>query len=322
VPIPGTYAERVSSNEKHGHDHASGVTNRVRLLAAIAIVAVFLVVEVVGAAISGSLALLADAGHMLSDLLGLIVALIALMIAARPPTDRQTFGYQRAEVFGALLNGVLLSGIAVFVAIEAVGRLLDPRSAEVLSAPMLVIAVVGLGANVASLLVLRGGVEKGSGGSIGMRGAYLEVLGDLFGSIATIVAAAVILTTGLTQADAVASLVIAALIVPRALLLLRDVFRVLSESVPHHMSVAEIREHLLGTPGVVDVHDVHVWAITSGAPVFSAHVVVVKSLFESGGTGALLDELSGCLAAHFDVEHSTFQLEPAEHAAHEDRFHR
>jgi cobalt-zinc-cadmium efflux system protein len=316
-----TYAERVTNTGGHGHDHASGVTNRARLRVAIAIVAVFLVVEVVGAIVSDSLALLADAGHMLSDLLGLIVALIALGIAARPATDRQTFGYQRAEVFGALLNGVLLAGIAVFVAIEGVGRLLHPASADVLSTPMLVVAVAGLAANVASLLVLRGGAT-GQGGSIGMRGAYLEVLGDLVGSIATIIAGVVILVTGLVQADAVASLVIAALILPRALLLLRDVFRVLSESVPHHMSVAEIREHLLGTPGVVDVHDVHVWAITSGAPVFSAHVVVVTSLFESGGTGALLDELSGCLAAHFDVEHSTFQLEPAEHAAHEDRFHR
>jgi cobalt-zinc-cadmium efflux system protein len=316
-----TYAERVTNTGGHGHDHASGVTNRARLRVAIAIVAVFLVIEVVGAVVSDSLALLADAGHMLSDLLGLIVALIALGIAARPATDRQTFGYQRAEVFGALLNGVLLAGIAVFVAIEGVGRLLHPASADVLSTPMLVVAVAGLAANVASLLVLRGGAT-GQGGSIGMRGAYLEVLGDLVGSIATIIAGVVILVTGLVQADAVASLVIAALILPRALLLLRDVFRVLSESVPHHMSVAEIREHLLGTPGVVDVHDVHVWAITSGAPVFSAHVVVVTSLFENGGTGALLDELSGCLAAHFDVEHSTFQLEPAEHAAHEDRFHR
>jgi cobalt-zinc-cadmium efflux system protein len=316
-----TYAERVTNTGGHGHDHASGVTNRARLRVAIAIVAVFLVVEVVGAVVSDSLALLADAGHMLSDLLGLIVALIALGIAARPATDRQTFGYQRAEVFGALLNGVLLAGIAVFVAIEGVGRLLHPASADVLSTPMLVVAVAGLAANVASLLVLRGGAT-GQGGSIGMRGAYLEVLGDLVGSIATIIAGVVILVTGLVQADAVASLVIAALILPRALLLLRDVFRVLSESVPHHMSVGEIREHLLGTPGVVDVHDVHVWAITSGAPVFSAHVVVVTSLFENGGTGALLDELSGCLAAHFDVEHSTFQLEPAEHAAHEDRFHR
>jgi cobalt-zinc-cadmium efflux system protein len=293
------------------------VTNKARLVIAICIVAVFLVVEVVGAAVSGSLALLADAGHMASDLLGLVVALIAILIAARPATDRQTYGYQRAEVFGALFNGVLLSAVAVFVAVEGVQRLLDPSEAHVLSTPMLVVAVLGLGANVASLLVLRGGRD-----SIGMRGAYLEVLGDMFGSITAIIAAVVILLTGFAQADAIASLVIAALIVPRAVSLLRDVFHVLSEAVPKNMDVENIRQHILGTDGVVDVHDVHVWAITSGAPVFSAHVVVTKELFERGGTGALLDELSGCLTGHFDVEHSTFQLEPAEHAEHEERFHR
>jgi len=306
-----------SDHQGHGHDHAAGVTNKTRLVVAICIVAVFLVVEVAGAALSGSLALLADAGHMASDLLGLIVALIAILIAARPATDRQTYGYQRAEVFGALFNGVLLSAVAVFVAVEGVQRLLDPSEAEVLSTPMLVVAVLGLAANVASLLVLRGGAD-----SIGMRGAYLEVLGDLFGSVTAIVAAVVILTTGFAQADAIASLVIAGLIVPRALSLLRDVFHVLSESAPKNMDVEKIRQHILGTDGVVDVHDVHVWAITSGAPVFSAHVVVTAELFARGGTGALLDELSGCLTGHFDVEHSTFQLEPAEHAQHEERFHR
>ena len=157
---------------------------------------------------------------------------------------------------------------------------------------------------------------------MGMRGAYLEVLGDLFGSIAAVVAGVVILTTGFSQADAIASLVIAGLIIPRAISLLRDVFHVLSQAVPANMNVAEIREHLLGATGVIDVHDVHVWAITSGAPVFSAHVVVSKQLFETGGTGQLLDELGTCMAGHFDVEHSTFQIEPEEHAAHEEAVHR
>lgn len=305
-------------SHEHSHDHAAGVTNRVRLLVAIAVIAVFLVVEVVGAILSGSLALLADAGHMLSDLIGLLIALFALMIAARPATDRQTFGYQRAEVFGALVNGLLLAGIAAFVGVEAINRLVAPSGVEVSSVPMLVVAIAGLGANVAALLVLRGGSRD----SIGMRGAYLEVLGDLFGSVAAILAAVVILVTGFLQADAVASLVIVGLIVPRALLLLRDVVRILSQAVPGGTDVQEIREHILETDGVLDVHDVHVWAITSGAPVFSAHVVVDSALFASGGTGALLDRLSGCLAGHFDVEHSTFQLEPAEHAAHEDQLHR
>lgn len=297
----------------HNHDHPR---NRTRLLIAIAIVAVFLVVEIVGSLFAGSLALLADAGHMFSDLLGLIVALVALGIAARPATDRQTFGYQRAEVLGALANGLILLGVAIVVAVQGIGRLFEP--AEVLGLPMLVVAGLGLVANVVVLLILRGGAND----SIGMRGAYLEVLGDLLGSIAAITAAVVILLTGFAQADAIASLVIAALIAPRALGLLRDVLHVLTESVPSHMDVAEIREHLLGTPGVVDVHDVHVWAITSGAPVFSAHIVVSAELFASGGTGRLLDELGTCLSGHFDVEHSTFQLEPEEHAAHEEQHHR
>lgn len=297
----------------HDHGHSA---NRNRLLIAIGIVSTVLVVEIVGAWLSGSLALLADAGHMLSDLTGLIVALVATIVAARPATDRQTFGYRRAEVFGALINGLILMVVAVGVAIGAIGRLTGGET-EVHSGPMLVVAAIGLVANLVALLLLR----PAAGHSINMRGAYLEVFGDLIGSITVIVAAIVIMTTGFAPADAIASLLIAAFIVPRAYLLLRDVVHVLSESAPADTDVAQIRDHILGTAGVVAVHDVHVWAITSGAPVFTAHVVVEQEVFRSGSTGRLLDELSGCLAEHFDVEHSTFQLEPAEHAEHEDDFH-
>ncbi|MET3567260.1 cobalt-zinc-cadmium efflux system protein [Leifsonia sp. 98AMF] len=298
----------------HDHGHTA---NRNRLLIAIGIVAVVLVVEVVGAWVSGSLSLLADAGHMLSDLAGLIIALMATIVAARPATDRQTFGFRRAEVFGALINGLILVVVAVTVTVGAIGRLVGGET-EVHSIPMLVVAAIGLVANFGALLLLR----PSAGHSINMRGAYLEVFGDLVGSATVIVAAVVILLTGFTPADAIASLLIAALIVPRAFVLLRDVVRVLSEAAPADTDVAEIRDHILGTPGVVAVHDVHVWAITSGAPVFSAHVVCEPAVFREGRTGTLLDELSGCLTTHFDVEHSTFQLEPAEHAAHEDEFHR
>lgn len=298
----------------HDHGHSA---NRNRLLIAIGIVAAVLVVEAVGAWLSGSLSLLADAGHMLSDLTGLVVALMATIVAARPATDRQTFGFRRAEVFGALINGFILVVVAVFVTIGAIGRLVSGE-AEVQSGPMLVVAAIGLVANFGALLLLR----PSAGHSINMRGAYLEVFGDLIGSLTVIVAAVVIMVTGFQAADAIASLLIAAFIVPRAVLLLRDVVRVLSEAAPADTDVAEIRDHILGTAGVVAVHDVHVWAITSGAPVFTAHVVVEPGVFRSGGTGKLLDELSGCLSAHFDVEHSTFQLEPAEHAAHEDELHR
>jgi len=300
------------------HDHAHSSTNRTRLTVAIGIVGVVLLVEIAGAVVSGSLALLADAGHMLSDLAGLVIALIATVVAARPATDRQTFGYQRAEVFGALINGIILVVVAVSVAIGGIARLVSGSPGEVHSVPMLVVAAIGLVANIAAMLVLRRGAEN----SINVRGAYLEVFGDLLGSIAVIIAAIVIMTTGFVQADAVASLAIAIMIVPRAFALLRDVLRVLSESAPVDTDVARIREHILETDGVVAVHDVHVWAITSGAPVFTAHVVVEQQVFASGRTGALLDELTGCLDQHFDVAHSTFQLEPSEHAEHEDPRHR
>lgn len=296
-----------------GHDHSHGShSNRTRLSVAIGIIGLVLIVEVVGAWITGSLALLADAGHMLSDLVGLLVALIATIVAARPATDRQTFGYQRAEVFGALINGLILVGVGVFVVVGAVSRLIHPVATEILAGPMLLVAVVGLGANIAALLLLR----PAAGASINMRGAYLEVLGDTLGSIAVIVAATVILLTGFAPADAIASLLIAAMIMPRAFVLLRDVVRVFSESAPADTDVAEIRRHLVEASGVVAVHDVHVWAITSGAHVFTAHIVVEPAVLADGGAGALLHELSDCLAQHFDVEHSTFQLEPAEHVEH------
>nr|WP_221234424.1 cation diffusion facilitator family transporter [Terrimesophilobacter mesophilus] len=281
------------------------------------IVVVVLVIEVVGAIFTGSLALFADAGHMFSDTIGLSVALAATVIASRPATDRSTFGFQRAEVFGALINGGILLAVAISVGYQAIARLIEPGDLEIKSLPMLVVAGLGLLANVVSALILR----PQAASSINMRGAYLEVLGDLLGSVAAIVAAVVILTTGFMPADAIASLAIALMIAPRAAFLLRDAVRVLSESVPVDTSVAEIREHILRTAGVVDVHDVHVWAITSGHPVFSAHVVVADSVFADQDTGRLLDELSACLADHFDVAHSTFQLEPGEHAQHEEHLH-
>jgi cobalt-zinc-cadmium efflux system protein len=302
----------------HGHAHDHGQSTRARLAVAFAIVTTVLVVEVVGAWLSGSLALLADAGHMASDGVGLLVALIASVWATRPATDRHTFGFRRVEVLAALFNGVLLTVVAVVVAIEAVRRLTDADSHAPAGIPMLVVAALGLVANVAAFLVLRGGDRS----SMNMRGATLEVLGDLFGSIAAVVAGVVLLATGFAAADAIASLAIAALIVPRAALLLRDVVRVLTESAPRDTDVRLIREHLLETPEVVAVHDVHVWAITSGAPVFSAHVECEESVFAQGRTGAMLERLGECLKGHFDVAHSTFQLEPAGHAEREEPAHR
>lgn len=305
----------------HSHDHGAlaraGAGNRIRIAVALAITVTVLVVEVVGAMLSGSLALLGDAGHMASDAIGLAVALIASVVAARPATDRHTFGFQRVEVLGALINGIILIVVAVFIAIEGVKRLIGGVD-HIEAVPMLVVAAVGLLANIVAFAILRGGDRT----SINLRGALLEVFGDMLGSIAAIVAGAVIVLTGFVQADAVASLVIAALIAPRAALLLRDVLRVLTESAPHDRDVEQIRTHIRETPGVVEVHDVHIWNITSGSPVFTAHVMVEQDVFVNGQTGALLEKLASCLEGHFDVAHSTFQLEPAGHSECEEHAHR
>ena len=299
------------------HDHAPsgvrGAGNRRLLAISLAITTVVMVVQIIGAALSGSLALLADAAHMFTDAAALVIALVASMVAARPANDRRTFGYQRAEVFGALVNGIILIALSAWVAVEGVSRLVSPSDVEVAGGLMLGVAIVGLIANAVAMWLLSSAQRR----SINVRGAYLEVLGDLIGSAAVIVAAIVILVTGWAQADAIASLFIAAMIIPRAIGLLREVVSVLAESAPKGTHVREIREHILGTPGVVDVHDVHVWQLTRGAPVFSAHVVVDGAALRDGKASGILSQLQTCLSQHFDVAHSTFQLEPAGHVEHD-----
>ena len=296
------------------HDHAPAAggirsASHRRLLAiSLSLTATIMVVQVVGAIFTGSLALLADAAHMFTDASALVIALIAAAVAARPADDRRTFGYQRAEVFGALINAIILILLAGWVGIEAVGRLIDPGETEVVGGLMLVVAVVGLVANAISMWLL----SRAQRTSINVRGAYLEVMGDLIGSAMVIIAAIIIVTTGWMPADAIASIMIAVLIIPRAIALLREVFSVLSESAPKGTAVSEIRQHLLDYDGVVGVHDVHVWQLTRGAPVFSAHVSVDAALLAGGRSAKLLSDLQSCLAHHFDVEHSTFQIEPAE----------
>lgn len=300
----------------HDHAPAGGIRqagNRRLLAISLAITTVVMVVQIVGAVLSGSLALLADAVHMFTDAAALVIALIASIVASRPANDRRTFGYQRAEVFGALVNGVILIVLSVWVAFEGVSRLVDPGEVEVAGGLMLVVAIIGLFANAVAMWLLSSAQKR----SINVRGAYLEVLGDLIGSAAVIVAAVVIVTTGWVQADAIASLFIAAMIIPRALGLLREVVSVLAESAPKGTHVKEIREHIVSTPGVVDVHDVHVWQLTRGAPVFTAHVVVDGDALSDGRAAGILSRLQSCLSEHFDVEHSTFQLEPAGHVEHD-----
>lgn len=297
----------------HDHAHATtgirGARSRTLLMISLCLTAIVMIVQVIGAALTGSLALLADAAHMFTDAAALVIALIASAVAARPADDRRTFGYQRAEVFGALTNAIILIVLAVLVGVEGVSRLVSSAEVEVEGPLMLVVAIVGLCANGVSLWLLSSAQRT----NLNVRGAYLEVLGDLIGSAAVIVAAIVILTTGWMPADAVASLFIAVMIIPRAVSLLREVLSVLAESAPKGTAVAEIREHLLAYEGVRDVHDVHVWQLTRGAPVFTAHISVSPEVLVGGRTGELLEELQACLADHFDVAHSTFQIEPSDH---------
>lgn len=281
----------------------------------LAIVVAVMLVEVVVGILTGSLALLADAGHMLSDAFGLILALTAVAVAQREGDARRSFGFQRTEILAAGANGLLLLVLAVGIVVSAVRRLGDP--APIASGWMLAAGLLGLVANVIGLMVLRGGAEE----SLNVKGAYLEVLGDTLGSVAVVVAAVVIGLTGWDTADSVASLLIAVLIAPRAIGLLREVADVLMEAAPRDVDVDELRTHMTEVDGVQDVHDLHVWTITSGMPVMSAHVVVDDEL-DADGRHHVLDELRSCLAEHFDVEHSTFQLEPAAHAENERHTHR
>ena len=303
----------------HGHSHAPAGTaagrHRKRLVLVVGITAAVFVVQVIGGLLSGSLALLADAGHMLTDSTGLVIALIATSLAVRPATAARTYGLQRVEVLAAMINGLLLVGIAVWVLLRAVQRWNEP--VDISSGLMLAVAIVGAFANAAGLLILRGGKDE----SLNLRGAYLEVLGDLLGSVAVIVAAIVITVTGYTRADSIASIAIFVLIVPRAWSLLRDVVDVLLEATPRGVDLDQVRQHMRDVPGVVDVHDLHAWTITSGVPVLSAHVVVDAGCIEQGRSGEVLDELGECLGEHFDVAHCTFQLEPEGHQAHETAQH-
>jgi len=307
--------EAAVTSGDHGHDGPR--TGRRRLAIALSITAVILVAEVVGAAITGSLALLVDAAHMLTDAAGLTIALIAVTVSTRPASTRRTWGLARAEVLGATAQAAILLAVGVFVLIEAVQRLFDPPT--IASGPLLVFGVIGLVGNVASIAVLA----SARAATLNLRAAFLEVVNDALGSIAVIAAAIVIALTGWQSADAVAAILIGALILPRAVLLLRDTGNVLLESTPKGVDLDSIRLHIMELPHVQAVHDLHVTQIATGLPVLTAHVVVDDSCFFDGHAPKMLDELQQCVAQHFamPIDHSTFQLELAEHAEHEHPAH-
>ncbi|MDN5766408.1 MAG: cation diffusion facilitator family transporter [Humibacillus sp.] len=301
----------------HAHSHGAGelADHRGRLAAVLGITVVVLVVEVIGALVSGSLALLADAGHMLTDVAGLTLGLVAAVLSRRPATAQRTWGYRRAEVLGAAAQAAVLLAVGIFILIEGVRRLLDPP--DVLPGVMVVFGVVGLIGNIVGLFVLAGG----RGDNLNMRAAFLEVVNDALGSVAVLVSAAVIALTGWLRADAVASLVIGVLIVPRTISLLRESVDVLMEATPKGLDLDLVRQHLLAVPHVHDVHDLHASQVATGLPVLTAHVVVDDSCFHDGHLGEMLDQLQRCIDQDFDVEHSTIQFESSGHADHEHAGH-
>jgi len=280
-----------------------------RLAAALAISLGIFIADLVAGLASNSLALVADAGHVFADVSAMVLSLVALRLANRPRSDGRTYGLARLEILAAAGNAALLLAIAFAIFVEGLRRLASPPDLE----PGIVV-IVAAGAILANLAAARL-LHAGGRTSLTIRAAYLEVLGDLAGSAAVLAAGVAILVTGWRQADAVASIVVAILIVPRAIGLLRESLDVLLEATPRDVNLEHVRRHILDAPGVVDVHDLHAWTITSGMNVVSAHVV----LGPGAEAGAVLDHLGTCLSDDFDVGHSTFQLETPEHVAWEAR---
>jgi len=294
--------------EAHLHRQTAAARSRGRLTATLALTCGFLLVEVAGALWSGSLALLADAAHMLADAGGLALALFAIWIAGRPPTPAKTYGYYRAEILAALVNAVALLVVAGGILFETYRRLLMPPS--ILGGPMLSVAVVGLVVNLACAGLLHGAAET----SLNVRAAYLEVLGDALSSFGVVVDGALVVVTGWTLADPLVSGAIALVIVPRTWRLLRQAVNVLLEGTPAHLNLAEIEEAMRSVSGVRRVHDLHVWTLTSEMDVATAHLVVSSPDHSHG----VLDRARVLLADRHGITHATLQVEPADHQGCDD----
>ena len=306
---------RQALSQDHRHHHGADSGSPRRLAAVLGISASILIVEVIGAVVSGSLALLADAGHLLTDVFGLTLALAAAVLSRRPATPSRTWGFLRAEVLAAAGQAAVLLAVGCFVIVEAVRRLVDPP--EVASTAMIVFGLAGLAGNSVSVALL----VRARTHDMNMRAAFLEVVNDAIGSVAVLLAAATIAISGWQRVDPVASMVIGFLILPRTWRLLRETVDVLLEATPRDLDLTEVREHIRAVRHVHDVHDLHASRVSSRLPVLTAHVVVDESCFSDGQLPRLLDELQNCLAGHFDVEHSTFQFEALGHVEHERSTH-
>jgi len=286
------------------HSHESNPDRDVRLLlAAAGLLLLFMAAEIGVAVAASSLALLADAGHMLTDVLALLMAVAAARLAQRPASGVWTFGLGRLEVLSAAVNGVTLLVVAAVVAVEAIRRLFHPL--DVGGTPMAITAAAGLGVNLVATLLLSRADRR----SLNIAGAFAHVMTDAAAFAATGVAGVIIIGTGWHRADPIASLVVVALMLVASAKLLRHSGVVLLEAAPEHVDLIVLREHLLETGDeVLDVHDLHAWTVGTGLPAVSAHVVVADRCFEDGKAARLLDELQSCLAGHFDVENSIFQF--------------
>lgn len=286
----------------HGHDHGHGIsadTSRRRLGLALALLLVFAAGEVTVGLLAGSVALLADAGHMTADAAALALALVAIGLAARPPGGALTYGLKRAEPASALVNGVALAVLAIVFVVQGVARLVDPQHVD--AVPVLVLALAGIPVNLTATWILAGADRT----SVNVEGAFQHVLTDLYAFVATAIAATVILTTGFDQADPIAALVVAALMVYAAWGLLRDAGRIFFEAAPAGVDVGEIGLALAGYPGVSSVHDLHVWELTSGFPALSAHILVGAREDCHGRR----EDLQALLHARFGIDHATLQVE-------------
>ena len=304
------HAHADAATRAHSHALSSESDHRY-LTVTLALLTAFMAFEVTTAFLSHSLALLADAGHMLADIGAIAGSLVALRLAGRPETGSHTFGMKRAEILAAVGNGITLLVVSALVSFEAIERLVHPISVH--GGTLILVASVGVAVNILATMTL----SKANRRSLNIEGAYRHVLTDLYGFIGTVVAGIVIVTAGFSRADSIASLVVVALMLKAAIGLLRPGLRILLEATPDDIDLEEVRRHLLELSEVASVHDLHAWTLTSSLPILTAHVVVTDECITRGEVGRVLDHLQGCLAGHFDVEHSTLQLEAIGHIDHE-----
>ena len=283
----------------HTHNHSAAGKNKKRLAIVLALTTAYLVAEVIGGLLTHSLALLADAGHMLTDVAGLAFALLAIRFAERPATPERTYGYYRIEILAALVNAVVLIGISLYILYEAYERFRNPP--EVQSGGMLAVALVGLVVNIAGIYLLKSASEE----SLNMKGAYFEVLSDMLTSIGVIAAGIIMLTTGWYYADPIISAGIGVFILPRTWMLLRDAVGVLLEGTPHDVNLAALRESIQTVEGVADVHDLHVWSLTSGMNAMSVHAVLADHSLHDEVLAAVQKKVT----SEFKIAHATVQVE-------------